>query len=147
MAVHEDEPNPFILAHHLVAFAHNMTTPAGRTELVVHVGGFLFSSPDDPRLQYTLADWPNHPDELDWMTPPLSLKNLLGLNDLVGQCMTNILNVQIQRELQRRQEAKKEGEEAPTASPSPDSILSSLWDVSLRDVDLDPSQGGTDAKA
>lgn len=132
MAVHEGEPNPFVVAHHLIAFAHDMVMPAGKTELVVHIGGFLYTSADDPRLQYTLMDWPERQDELDWMTPALSMKNLLGLNDLVGQCMTGILNIQIQRELRRRQEG---GESSEPQHGIPDSILSDL-----SDVNLDPDQ-------
>lgn len=130
-------PSPFEVGHQIVAVVHPATTPAGNEELVVHIGGFLFTSPDDPRLQYSVMEWAEHAGELDWNTPAMCMRNLLGLNDLLGQVMAGILRDQVQMELKRR---RAQGDETPEVQ-LPDIILAGLVDVNL-----DPQEGEADAK-
>ena len=109
-------------------------------ELIAHLGGFIYDSLDDPRLQYSIMEWPEHMDELSWATPPMALRNLLGLNDVVGQVMVVILAAQMRIELRRRQKQPGQAEERGLMETLPDMILSGLSDVIL-----DPQEGGADA--
>ena len=136
----QPDPSPFEVGHQMVAIVRTMSTPTGNKELVAHIGGFLFDSPDDPRLRYNMGDWLTRTDELTWMTPALCMRNLIGLNGIVGQVLTGILDMQVKIELGKRQ---ARGEEPIPPERLPDIILSGLTGVNL-----DPEQGGgTDVRA